>query len=325
MADPGAFERVGERVARLFEAYDPPDFAHVPDPDAALFLTAVDHRTGYRRAHLVAGEGPLEGSELMWAVALAAAGRAGPGCAPASCAASPPSGSRMPSGSTARRSPTRSAARRCGATSPRGLELDYGGEAAALLGAAEGMLGGEHGLLERLARYRAYADPLQKKAQLYAKICERRGWFEVGDPESWEVAADNVLMRLALRSGVVEPGGLDAVRAATRAAFKRIATETRIPPPLLDDLLWELGRDDPDLLGCEAGDLHEPATRSVVAVVLSQITWLDGFSAKSRNQTTRATNSITNETTSIDSSGPRTRAPPPALLARPRRAARGRR
>ena len=258
MADPGAFERVGERVARLFEAYDPPDFAHVPDPDAALFLTAVDHRTGYRHAHLVAGEGPLEGSELMWAVALAAAGRSGPRLRAGELhgvSAERVADAFRIDGETVADPERRAALWRDLAA---GLELDYDGEAATLLGAAEGMLGGEHGLLERLARYRAYADPLQKKAQLYAKICERRGWFEVGDPESWEVAADNVLMRLALRSGVVEPGGLDAVRAATRAAFKRIATETRIPPPLLDDLLWELGRDDPDLLGCEAGDLHEP-------------------------------------------------------------------
>jgi hypothetical protein len=27
---------------------------------------------------------------------------------------------------------------------------------------------------------------------------------------------------------------------------------------VLDDLLWELGRDDADLLGSDAGDLSEP-------------------------------------------------------------------
>jgi hypothetical protein len=113
-------------------------------------------------------------------------------------------------------------------------------------------------LLERLAAFAAYSDPLAKKAQLYAKICERRGWFEVADPASWEVSADNVLMRLALRSGLVEPGPLARVRAATREAFKGIAQRTGISPPLLDDMLWELGRDDPDLLGRAAGDLAEP-------------------------------------------------------------------
>jgi hypothetical protein len=66
-------------------------------------------------------------------------------------------------------------------------------------------------------------------------------------------------MRLALRSGLVEPGALGDVRAATRAAFRRVAAATAISPPELDDMLWELGRSDPDLLGTAAGDLREPA------------------------------------------------------------------
>ena len=65
-------------------------------------------------------------------------------------------------------------------------------------------------------------------------------------------------MRLALRSGLVAPGEREEVRAATRAAFKAVAADAGIEPPVLDDLLWELGRDDPDLLGSEAGDLREP-------------------------------------------------------------------
>jgi hypothetical protein len=41
-------------------------------------------------------------------------------------------------------------------------------------------------------------------------------------------------------------------------ALKRVAAEAELAPPVLDDLLWELGRDDPDLLGTEGGDLREP-------------------------------------------------------------------
>lgn len=78
------------------------------------------------------------------------------------------------------------------------------------------------------------------------------------DPERWEVCADNVLMRLALRSGLVEGGSVDQVRAATRAAFKRVAEASGVGAPVLDDLLWELGRDDPDLLGTAGGDVTEP-------------------------------------------------------------------
>jgi len=38
-----------------------------------------------------------------------------------------------------------------------------------------------------------------------------------------------------------------------------LATSLGMPPPILDDLLWERGRDDPDLIGTDAGELQEPA------------------------------------------------------------------
>src|SRR5256885_107452 len=81
--------------------------------------------------------------------------------------------------------------------------------------------------------------PLRKKAFLVCKIWERRGWLEVSDPESWEVSADNVLMRLALRSGLVPEGDVDQVREATRDAFKQVAEQAKLSPPVLDDLLWQ--------------------------------------------------------------------------------------
>ena len=116
-------------------------------------------------------------------------------------------------------------------------------------------------MLFRLSEFDAFADPLRKKAFLVAKIWERRGWLEVSDPENWEVSADNVLMRLALRSGLVEQGDVEEVREATRDAFEQVAEAAGISPPVLDDLLWERGREDPDLIGNEAGDLTEPPRR----------------------------------------------------------------
>jgi hypothetical protein len=253
-----ALERVAERVRGLAGDYEPPSFDHIPDPDAALFLCAVDHRTGYRGRYLVGGRGPYEGSALMWAVGLRAAERehdllrAG--------RLREVTGARVAElfriGGETVADPDRRAA--LWRDLAEGLERDYEGSAAALLGASEGRLAGVGGLVPRLASFTAYADPLAKKAYLFAKICERRGWLDVIDPEHWEVCADNVLMRLALRSGLVEPAPVEPVRQATRAAFKRLAEEAGVSPPVLDDLLWELGRDDPDLLGRDGGDLHEP-------------------------------------------------------------------
>jgi len=141
---------------------------------------------------------------------------------------------------------------------------DYAGQAEALIDASQGKLGGTGGALFRLSEFDAFADPLRKKAFLVCKIWERRGWLTVSDPESWEVSADNVLMRLALRSGLVPEGDVDQVREATRDAFKAVAGESGISPPVLDDLLWERGREDPDLLGTEGGDLQEPPRREGV-------------------------------------------------------------
>ena len=251
-------DAVAERVRELASGYDPPAFDHVPDPDSALFLCAVDHRSGYMEEHTVAGEGPFAGSALLWAVALDSASR-DPGALTAGRLRDV-SGAEVAEmfrieGETVADPERRSMLWRDLAS---GVERDHGGDARALLAAADGRLGGEGGLLARLATYEAYSDPLQKKSFLFAKICERRGWSQVRDPERWEVCADNVLMRLALRSGLISPGSLADVRGATRDAFKLVAGRCGVPPQVLDDLLWELGRDDPDLLGTDGGDLREP-------------------------------------------------------------------
>jgi hypothetical protein len=251
-------ELVAARVRGLARDYSPPDFADVPHADAALFLCAIDHRTGYRGRYLVGGTGPYEGSALLWALGLAAERRR-PGLLSAAGLAELDAESveeifRI-GGETVAGADVRA---RLWSDLAGGLESEYGGETDTLLAAAGGRLAGAGGLLGRLAEMEAYADPLQKKSFLFAKIAARRGWFDPADPESWEVCADNVLMRLALRSGLVNPGPVDQVRADTRSALKRLAAETEISPPVLDDLLWERGRDDPDLIGRTAGELAEP-------------------------------------------------------------------
>jgi hypothetical protein len=255
---PEAVSRVAERVTELASGYEPPDFAEVPNPDAALFLSAIDHRTGFEEAHEVDGAGPFEGSALLWALGLRAERRA-PGALtarsllgvdPAAIAAV------FRIGGESLAQPERRA--QLWDDLSRGLIENYQGDATVLIDATGGRLGGEGGALKHLGGFRAFSDPLQKKSFLVCKIWERRGWLKVADPENWEVSADNVLMRLALRSGLVAEGEVEEVRAATRAAFKTVADRAGLSPPVLDDLLWERGRQDPDLLGREGGDLSEP-------------------------------------------------------------------
>ena len=255
-------DRVAARVRELLPEYEPPTFEEVPTPDAALFLAAIDNSSGYERPHRVEGEGPFEGSALIWAQALAFERRR-PGLLSAASLAE--IGEREVAtiltveGDSVSNPAERA---RLWRDTAEVLNEDYGGSAEELIAASEGTLAGPGGLLERLAAIEAYADPLRKKSFLIAKIWERRGWLQVADPAAWEVSADSVLMRLALRSGLVEPSDdVERVREATRDAFREVADLAEVPPPLLDDLLWERGREDPDLIGSEAGELREPPRR----------------------------------------------------------------
>jgi hypothetical protein len=257
-ADPDAVKRVSTRVKKLAKEYEPPTFEEVPNPDAALFLAAIDHQTGYTEPHSVDGEGPYEGSALLWALGLRAERRAPGALTARSLMAVDPAAiaAVFRAGQDTLNDPDRRA--KLWDDLAKGMLKSYGGQAEQLIEASGGKLSGQGGVLVRLSEFDAYSDPLRKKSFLLAKIWDRRGWLEVSDPESWEVSADNVLMRLALRSGLVEQGEVEQVREATRDAFKQVADQAGISPPVLDDLLWERGRQDPDLIGDEAGDLQEP-------------------------------------------------------------------
>jgi hypothetical protein len=262
--DPDALKRAVARVKKLTADYEPPSFDEVPHPDAALFLAAIDHRTGYTEPHTVDGEGPYEGSALLWALGLRAERRA-PGALTARSLMGVPAeaiAAVFRAGQDTVHDPERRA--KLWDDLAKGMLKSYGGQAEQLIAESGGKLAGPGGVLVRLSEFDAYADPLRKKAFLVCKIWERRGWLEVTDPESWEVSADNVLMRLALRSGLVGEGEVEEVREATRDAFKQVAEGAKISPTVLDDLLWEKGREDPDLLGNEAGDLTEPPRREGV-------------------------------------------------------------
>jgi hypothetical protein len=263
-SDPDALKRVVARVQELAKDYTPPTFEEVPTPDAALFLSAIDHQTGYTEPHTVDGEGPYEGSALLWALGLRAERRAPGALTARSLLGVDPQAiaAVFRAGQDLLHDPDRRA--KLWDQLATGLLKEYGGQAQQLIDASQNKLGGPGGALFRLSEFDAFADPLRKKAFLLCKIWNRRGWFEVSDPENWEVSSDNVLMRLALRSGLVALGDVEDVREATLHAFKQVAEQSGISPPILDDLLWEKGREDPDLIGDEAGDLREPPRREGV-------------------------------------------------------------
>src|SRR3954462_8423239 len=264
MADPDALKRVVTRTKKLAKDYEPPTFEHVPHPDAALFLSAIDHQTGYTEPHEGDGEGPYAGSDLLWALGLRAERRA-PGALTARSLLGVPAeaiAAVFRAGQDNLHDPERRA--RLWDNLAQGLLKGYAGSSEALIEASGGTLAGPGGALVRLSEFDAFADPLRKKAVLVCKSWERRGWLEVSDPASWEVSADNVLMRLALRSGLVAEGDVDEVREATRSVFKQVAEQSKISPTILDDLLWQKDREDPDLIGNEAGDLSEPPRREGV-------------------------------------------------------------
>ena len=161
---------VADRVAELFASYQPPDFAHVPDADAALFLCAMDHRTGYEGAHSVDGEGPFEGSELLWAAGLRSARRR-PGLLTAATLAAVTEADVASAfevdGETVADPDRRAALWRDLAA---GLARDHGGSAARLLASADGRLGGAGGLLARLAPLRGLRRPAGRRS----RSCSRR-------------------------------------------------------------------------------------------------------------------------------------------------------
>src|SRR5262249_52236633 len=164
MTDPDALARVVTRVKKLAKGYEPPTFEEVPHPDAALFLAAIDHQTGYTEAHSVDGEGPYEGSALLWALGLRAERRA-PGALTARSLMGVPAeaiAAVFRAGQDNLHDPERRA--KLWDDLAKGMLKNYGGQAQELLDQSAGKLAGPGGALVRLSEFDAYADPLRKKA-----------------------------------------------------------------------------------------------------------------------------------------------------------------
>ena len=208
-------------------ATSPPSFAHVPTRTRRSSSARSTTGPATAAATWSAGRGRSRAAPCSGRWGSQAARREPGLLTAAGLRASTPSASPSCSGSAARPSPTPERRAALWRDLAAGLGARPRGEAEALLAAAAGRLGGTGGLLGLAGALRGLRRPAGKKSFLFAKICARRGWLRSHDPESWEVCADNVLMRLALRSGLVQPGAGDEVRAATRDAFGQVAARRR--------------------------------------------------------------------------------------------------
>ena len=114
------------------------------------------------------------------------------------------------------------------------------------------------GFINILKVFKAYQDPVEKKAYLLAKFLERRGVLQIVDHYNKEVPVDNHLVRIAIRTGIVEvdeetleaiASGIEfdevkdvMLRLAVREAYKKVARYGGLDPFILDDILWNFGR-----------------------------------------------------------------------------------
>jgi len=136
----------------------------------------------------------------------------------------------------------------------------YGGKVLNLLNASKNTLKSPltQGLIDRLKVFKAYSDPVEKKAYLFVKFISRRGIFSYKDVENSEVPVDNHLVRIALRLKLIKIKGrlLEKIskniefnhdedmilRYAVRRAYKLLSVIIGIDPLILDDFLWFFGR-----------------------------------------------------------------------------------
>ncbi|MFO7967576.1 MAG: queuosine salvage family protein [Archaeoglobaceae archaeon] len=116
------------------------------------------------------------------------------------------------------------------------------------------------GILQLLKSFKAYEDPLQKKSFLLVKLLRRQNLLTIKDIHNLKFPVDNVLMTIALQSGLlkVKDKGLERklleesllsdeeviqLRKATQNAFELVSRASGLGPDILDDLLWTYGRE----------------------------------------------------------------------------------
>ncbi len=138
------------------------------------------------------------------------------------------------------------------------VETFYNSKFTEIINRSGGKIYGDNGLVNLLKIFRAYEDPVEKKAFLLIKFLERRKLVEVKDQENLHVPVDNHLTRIAFRLGIVKLNEklmeiitrqietsreLDIeIRFKVREAWKKVSEISNKKPTILDDYLWNHGR-----------------------------------------------------------------------------------
>jgi len=137
---------------------------------------------------------------------------------------------------------------------------DFGGEAANLLEATGGRLHRDdgRGLIDLLDQYAGYTDPHFKKGFMLVKTLETLGLYRVVDRENLFIPVDYHLMRVALRTGMIEVESQvgdqlrarrpasdeldEAIRGVVKSAYKIVEEASGLDIFTMDELFWTLGR-----------------------------------------------------------------------------------
>ncbi len=115
------------------------------------------------------------------------------------------------------------------------------------------------GLTSLLSIFEAYADPLAKKTMVLAKLLNEESLFAVRDPENILMPIDYHVMRVALRSGMLDINDeklrqrlrlrrfvskreVFAIRQACLQAYQTVANLSNISVFDVDTLFWQIGR-----------------------------------------------------------------------------------
>lgn len=163
------------------------------------------------------------------------------------------------------------------------LERDYRGSAMKIWEASRGRVADApdcRGLQSRLAECEAYADPMAKKTFLLLMYLDAIGVWPLEDPGRLDIPVDYHVMRVLLRTGVLEITDAEvhrrlcadeaaeerwesAIRSAAREACRIAVVEGGCPLLPLDAALWMVGRNccfythDPLCRPLEAGECPE--------------------------------------------------------------------